>query len=305
MQRLTTAEMQEAVRVGLSDPRIAEEIRKDNEAMSRGDGSVGGYIRDWGLLMSWTGMTEVAQLTENIFFIIMEQFVGVYSAGRTENFRSTVAWRQKLDQAEGRWSQTDGFRLRFEGYQKRVDERYRAKQADGSIPQTKRGHIKGQKVDELFAFCVSMGEDTYAVGMVFSFHLMLRHGDIPKLDESCLRHTPGRGWEVKIVGGKGRAKDFVEWIRADETPKLCEALLKSTPKGALLFPSWSEDKANALIKGAAERYGWSVEGEKYTHHCNRRGKARELYDKGMTIQEICELGRWKREKTARGYIGSS
>ena len=148
MQRITNAEMQEAVRVGLSDPRILQEIKKDNEAMSRGDGSIGGYVRDWGLLMSWTGMTEVQQLSEGVFFIIMERFVGVYSIRRTENFRSTVAWRQKLDLIEGRWTQTDGFRLRFEGYQKRVEERYRAQQAQGIIAQTKRGHIKGQKVDD-------------------------------------------------------------------------------------------------------------------------------------------------------------
>ena len=309
MQKISTEEMIEAIQQGMSDPHIQQQMNDANEAKSRAEGTIGGYVRDWGLIMLWTGLTSGTQLSEKIFFIIMERFVGVYSVGRVENFRSAVAWRQNLDRTNDRssdqWSQKAGFKLRFDGYLKRVETLYREKQAAGLIPSTKRGHIKGEKVDDLFQHCKRLGEIMYAVGLVLCYHLLLRHADVVKLDETCLRHSPARGWEAKIVGGKGRPFDFIEWINADDAPDLCAALLKKTPKGALLFPRWSEDRANELIRGAADQYGWVTDGEKYVQHCLRRGGARDLYDSGMSIPEICVRGRWKSARMAKGYIGQT
>ena len=305
MQKISNEEMIEAIQAGMSDPQIQQQMKTANEAKSLAEGTIGGYVRDWGLIMLWTGLTTVAQLSETIFYIIMERFVGLYSVGRVENFRSAVAWRQNLDLGTDQWTQTAGFKLRFDGYLKRVNAVYRERQDAGLFKNTKRGHVKGEKVEELFQYCKKLGEVMYAVGLVLCYHLMLRHGDVVKLDETCLRHTPARGWEAKIVGGKGRPVDFIEWINADDAPDLCAALLTKTPKGTLLFPRWSEDRANELIRGAAEHYGWVTDGERYMQHCLRRGNARDLYDGGMSIHDICVRGRWKSEKTAKGYIGQT
>ena len=305
MRRITNDEMRDAVQAGLSDPRIQQQMREANEAKSLGVDTIGAYVRDWGLIMNWTGLTSVSALTEETFFIIVERFIGIYSVGRVENFRSTVAWRQKLDLSAFQWSQTQGFQMRFTGFLKRVEEVYRRRQAEGLLPPTKRGHIQGEKVQQLFDYCVRVRQNKYAAGLVLSYHLMLRHGDLLGLDDSCIRHSPDRGWEVKIIGGKGRPEGFIEWINADDAPDLCEALQKVTSKGALLFPNWDPDIANGLMKAAAATFGWCSEGEplKFTHHCNRRGKARDLYLDGLSIDEICTRGRWGTEKMAKGYIG--
>ena len=145
MRRITNDEMRDAVQAGLSDPRIQQQMREANEAKSLGVDTIGAYVRDWGLIMNWTGLTSVSALTEETFFIIVERFIGIYSVGRVENFRSTVAWRQKLDLSAFQWSQTQGFQMRFTGFLKRVEEVYRRRQAEGLLPLQKEVTFRGRK----------------------------------------------------------------------------------------------------------------------------------------------------------------
>ena len=208
MQKISNEEMIEAIQAGMGDPQIQQQMKTANEAKSLAEGTIGGCVRDWGLIMLWTGLTTVAQLSETIFYIIMERFVGLYSVGRVENFRSAVAWRQNLDLGTDQWTQTAGFKLRFDGYLKRVNAVYRERQDSGLIKSTKRGHVKGEKVEELFQYCKKLGEVMYAVGLVLCYPLMLRHGDVVKLDETCLRHTPAQGSSLRLPS-RGQSSNHI------------------------------------------------------------------------------------------------
>lgn len=298
--------MKAAVERALSDPSVWKAMDDLNKSSDFKQKTVKGYVRDWGLLLLWTGSTTVIDVTMPSFFAAMEAFVGKYSLSRVENFRSAVVWVQSLDPSlrqEQRWSKQEYFRIRFNGLLARVDAAYKEKQEEGELPQTKRGRIQEEKLRQLVDFCVQKGEDMYAIGFVLSYNLLLRHQDLVKLTGDSIRYLDQRGWEVRIVGGKDRPADFEEWIDGSDCPKVLQRLMEERGKTEPLVPKWSEDKANRLIREAAHAFGWSTEGERYVHHCARRGKARDLYEEGLTIPEIMERGRWGGSKITLDYVG--
>ena len=141
MQRITNEQMQEAVERGLQDLDLQGAIESANKAADFDEKTVKGYVRDYGLLILWTGATCALDLSMMAFFVAMEQLVGLYSMSRVENFRSAVAWYQNLDPSlshEQRWTQQEYFRTRFKGLLTRTEE----------PTQTKRGRIKEEKLSQ-------------------------------------------------------------------------------------------------------------------------------------------------------------
>lgn len=307
MQRITDESVRAALERAKADPSIYRAIDEANSQGGLCKKSLGGYVRDWGLLLSWTGARTVREVHIEDFFVCMEELIGSYAASRIENFRSAAARMQKLDMSllpEERWTQEKGFKLRFEGLLKRANITYRELQRKGEMKETKRGRITHEKLDQLAMYCKQVGETQYLIGFVVSYHLLLRHSDLQRLTGDCFVYSPVKGWQVKVVGGKDRPADYCEWVDGEDCAEVIEILAQRTDPTSAVFPEWNTYKANMLIKEAAKQFDWSQEGELYSHHCGRRGKARDLFfEEGLTLSEIMERGRWRDRLVTEGYIG--
>ena len=300
-KRVSDEEMKLRVELSRTDPDSMAKW----EGEARGKVTLKGYKRDYEALLGWTSTTCVAELTEKDFLAAMEGYIGAYSKSRLENFRSAVAFRQKLDlREEDCWTENRGFRIRFNGVLKKAEVEYRAGIKSGKFAQTKRGPLTEDKLLDLVNYCASKGEVDYAGGFVVSYHVLLRHKDVMKLTGDCITFTEGAGWRVKIVEGKGRPAGHVEWVSGEDCPNTLKKLAQLGRGAELLFPNWKEQRANDIIKEAAAHCKWEYKGiphAVWVHHGCRIGKATDLYEKGMDIFDLMERGRWESKQMALHY----
>ena len=299
-KRVRDEDMQRLVELGETNPTILDKW----EDGSRAKKTIEAYTRDWNLIKNWMKKVETNEVTEKAFFAAMEGLVGVYSKSRIEGYRSAMAHRQKLDlRADDAWTETRGFRIRFNALLKEADLKYRQGIASGKFKQTARGPIQEDKILDLVKFCLDKGEVEYAGGFIISFHALLRHADVKKLTGECLKHSQA-GWKIKIVEGKGRPPGFVEWVDASECQATMAKLAVKTGKEELVFPNWQEGRANDLIQECALKNDWRYDGiphAVWVHHGCRIGKATDCYEGGMDVRDLMERGRWDSERMALHY----
>ena len=300
MRRITNEQMR--AHVAAQNASSAEAIKSNNETRSKAPRTGQGYKRDFDLLMDWSASTRIHDLKEEIFFACMEKLIGLVSKSRIENYRSATAFRQKLDieqNAALKWTQSDGFLMRFSGLLNRADEEYKRLQACGKIRKTKRGAATIGKIGETMDHCQAVGETEYGMGIWLAYNALLRHKELEGLThDSFMIGTDGVA-QVRIVDGKGRKKGTIEWVPAPDCSQLVKALMNRT---GLTFPKWDEKRANDLIQQTAVINGWEVDLH-WVMHSVRRGMATDMRQGGMSIREIMEKGRWKSEQVALDYAG--
>ena len=152
----------EAMKLRVEMSRADPDSMAKWEGEARGKVTLKGYKRDYEDLLKWTSTSSIAELTEKDFLAAMEGYVGAYSKSRLENYRSAVAFRQKLDlRAEECWTENRGFRIRFNGLLKNAEALYREGIATGKFKQTKRGPLQEDKILELVNYCALQGERAY------------------------------------------------------------------------------------------------------------------------------------------------
>ena len=302
MRKITNEQMR--AHVAAQDVSSLRAIKSSNEKRSKNPRTCQGYKRDFELLMDWSSSERIQDLKEEIFFACMERLIGLVSMSRIENYRSATAFRQKLDIEEGeasggsKWTQNDGFLIRFGGLLTRADEVYRRLQASGHIKKTKRGAATIGKIGETLDHCQEVGATEYGMGIWLAYNALLRHKELEGLtNESFLIGTDGVA-QVRIVDGKGRKKGTIEWVPAPDCAQLVKALMK---RNGLSFPTWDEKRANELIQETAVLHGWELDLH-WVMHSVRRGMATDMRQGGM-IREIMEKGRWKSEQVALDYAG--
>ena len=108
----------------------------------------------------------------------MGALIGTVSKSRIENFRSAVVFRQNSDMSEGKWTQYNGFTIRFRGLLSRADIAYRLGQANGTITKTRRGTATIDKIGETMDHCEQIGENEYGAGFWLAYNALLRHKEL-------------------------------------------------------------------------------------------------------------------------------
>ena len=186
-------------RVGAIDTVSAEHHKESNEKASLGIRSFSGYRRDFELLMDWSVSIHIQDLKEAIFFTCMEALIGTSSKSRIENFRSAVVFRQKADMNDGKWTQQDGFLIRFKGLLKRADVAYKLGQANGTIPKTRRGTATIDKIGETMDHCEEIDENEYATGFWIAYNALLRHKELWALTDKSYRWKTDGTAQVRVI----------------------------------------------------------------------------------------------------------
>ena len=282
------------------DNTTVDTQKKSNETASLAPRSHAGYTRDFQLCMIWCDGSKIEDLNEPTFFECMEALIGVVSKSRIENFRSAIAFRQNSDMPEGQWTQSRGFAIRFKGLQSRAEKEYRLGQENGTIPKTRRGTATFDKIGETMDHCEELHENEYGSGIWLAYNALLRHKELMELTNESYRWRPNGTPQVRIIGGKARAADEIEWVDAPHCEETVRRLERRIGKS---FPDWIEGKANAIIQETALKHGWDVNLH-WVVHSVRRGKATDLSLEGSTIGDIMERGRWKSETVAKDYANN-
>lgn len=156
--------------------------------------------------------------------------------------------------------------------------------------------------------------------ILLGFAGALRRSELAALQRKDIRFTPqgmvvtvsrsktdqdGHGAEVGIERGAHPATDPVRAVLAwIEAAKLEDGpLFRSVDKhGHIRVTGLSGYGITIIIQRAAERAGLVVEGSAISAHSLRAGHATAAAEAGAEERSIMRQGRWKTERTVRGYI---
>jgi len=150
------------------------------------------------------------------------------------------------------------------------------------------------------------GRYRYAVGVLLAFDCLLRVGELVKLrreDITDLRDarvgSEYRGVGLRLRMTKTGPNKWVE-VRDTAVQQLISGVLRSTPRGGLLFP-FSTDQFRSVLKATCRTLGLDAG---YVPHSLRHGGATRLSLLGWKVEDIRLRGRWATSKSTEHYIQS-
>ena len=247
-------------------------------------------IKEWAKIEELLAVRGAANVTMNGFLAICVSLAPRYTESKLEKMRAALVWRQLEELDPGlRWSRDELFRVRFKGAKKAC----KAFKARGALSET--------KLQALVEWLLEQKEHDYARGMVVTFYGLLRHSDLIRLRPSDVEFGENEVL-LSIIGGKGRGKEHVDEVRATEARKTLQAAVESAAMrfARSLFPDWSKERANELIRTFAVKAGWDPL-LKWTMHSLRHGFAAHLQRSGISEAERKQRGRWSSSKVANWY----
>ena len=127
------------------------------------------------------------------------------------------------------------------------------------------------------------GRDVFAAGPDLRVVVKAKDGD---KTHKAKRAKPVPYTEVRVPG---RA-DLMQVLR--------------TPPEVPIFPGFSPRQANKLIKEAASRFSWDPD-FMWSFHSLRHGRAEDLRQRGVSLNDLRVAGRWRSDQVALHYGSSS
>ena len=274
------------------------------------------YVRDWECIKETLNIEHIRELRENDFLDMMETLVGKYAEGRLEKYRGAVKRQQIAELPEcDQWYRTERFRMRFGGLLKEAAAKFKAKRSQvarekgnkdvgspNDVEDGTRGALQVGKAIEVTAAFKKKGMDMYAKGAAVTYAGAFRHEEVREFTLADLKKEEDGKYYLRVVGGKSRPEDMVEWVWIEGIDNTMEEFLKEKEwrgHGAL-FEGWEEDVAVNMVHECAREGNWDPN-RKWDWHSFRHGRAVDWRLEGMPQEERMRRGRWHDKRTEEWY----
>ena len=254
------------------------------------------YVARISIVLQDLRVARVSQVSEDAFIAFAWKRRKRMSAASLDKFRSAmVHFQTDLMSPDACWTQTRRFKRRWEGV---------LSQAKGRV--FGRGGITLPRLAQLVSMTTL---PKMKVAFVLAYYALLRVGEVGYLKG---RDVFAAGPDLRVVvkakeGDKThkakRAKTvpYTE-VRVPGRADLMQVL--STKPDVLLFPGFSPRLANRIIKEAASRFSWDPD-FLWSFHSIRHGRAEDLRQQGVSLNDLRVAGRWRSDQVALHYGASS
>ena len=277
------------------------------------------HARDWQYLQKTVSEKGIELYQEDQFLDAMEELVRLeaYHVSRYDKYRATVAEQHlmavdaKTMTMEQCWTRSKSFSLKFKCLRAKAKTAYLKKKSSAARSTGKkrleedndpddglRGAIVQQKGEQLVKHFLNKGQRMYAQGVSIAHGGLLRHGELMEAKHEHFYKEAGN-WHVKVIGGKFRQEDHIDYVFLDKCENALRQVLRSGTCGKV-FPDWNPEVVREGIRECARQNGWD-QNRKWDFHCLRHGKAVDNRLAGMPKELRMERGRWQDEKVEKHY----
>ena len=254
------------------------------------------YVDRMGIILRDLRLRRVSEVSETAFLEFAWRRRKKMMGASLDKFRSAmVHFQLDLVSPENCWTQTRAFKRRWDGV---------LTQAKGRV--FGRGGITSARLAQLLSI---VSEAKMRVAFVLAYYALLRVGELHFLKG---RDVFAAGSDLRVVIKANNGDKTHKAKRAKSAPYMevrvpgradLMQVLAARPED-LLFPGWSPRKANALIKQAASHFQWDPD-FMWSFHSLRHGRAEDLRQSGLSVDDLRVAGRWRSDRVALHYGASS